>query len=130
VRVDPLGGPQRLYPVVSEGGRLEGVVTRFDLHQLAARAATDDGAHLDSILRRTAVVAYPDEPLRLIAHRMADTGLTHFPVVERGESRRLLGMISLECLLDGRARNLEAERRRERVLQVRLAVPFTLRRAG
>jgi len=130
VRVDPLGGPQRLYPVVSEGGRLEGVVTRFDLHQLAARAATDDGAHLDAILRRTAVVAHPDEPLRLIAQRMADTGLTHFPVVERGGSRRLLGMISLECLLDGRARNLEAERRRERVLQVRLAIPFTLRRAG
>lgn len=130
VRVDPLGGPQRLYAVVGEDERLEGVVTRFDLHQLAGRAAGDPAAHLDTILRRTAVCAYPDEPLRAIAQRMADTGLTHFPVVERGAGRRLLGMISLEDVLKGRARNLEAERRRERVLNVRLAVPFTLRRAG
>jgi H+/Cl- antiporter ClcA len=130
VRVDPLGGPQRLYPVVGEDDRLEGVVTRFELHQLAERAAVDPAVPLDTILRRTAVCAYPDEPLRIIAQRMADTGLTHFPVVERGAGRRLLGMISLEDLLAGRARNLEAERRRERVLHVRLAVPFTLRRAG
>jgi hypothetical protein len=46
VRVDPLGGPQRLYPVVGEDGRLEGVVTRFELHQLAERAAVDPAAHL------------------------------------------------------------------------------------
>ena len=42
-----------------------------------------------------------------IAHRMAETGLTHFPVVERGSSRRLLGMVSLESLLEARSRNLE-----------------------
>ncbi len=74
-------------------------------------------------------MAFPDEPLRVVAQRMADTGLTHFPVVERGSGRRLLGMVSLEDLLQGHARNLEAERRRERVIEVRLAFPFVFRKA-
>src|SRR5690606_4818996 len=85
VRVDPLGGPQRLYPVVSSDGALEGVVTRYDLRELARRAAAGDkAATLATILRPTPTVAHPDEPLRIVVHRMADTGLTHFPVVERG----------------------------------------------
>jgi CBS domain-containing protein len=129
VRVDPLGGPQRLYPVVSAGDRLEGVVTRFDLHQLVSRAATEPGVRLESILRPQPVVAYPDEPLRVIAHRMAETGLTGFPVIERDGSRRLMGMVSLEDLLKARTLNLEAERRRERVLRVTVALPFGLRRS-
>jgi CBS domain-containing protein len=129
VRVDPLGGPQRLYPVIGANGRLEGVVTRFDLRQLADRARTDPTERLAKILRRDVTVAYPDEPLRLIAHRMAETGLTHFPVVERGESRRLIGMLSLEDLLKARMLNLEAERRRERIMHVRLAFPFGLGRS-
>lgn len=130
VRVDPLGGPQRLYPVVSADGSLEGVVTRFDLRELANRAAAGDAAAmLATILRGAPTVAHPDEPLRVIVHRMADTGLTHFPVVERGPSRRLVGMISLEDLLKARTHNLESERRRERVMTLRLAFPFSIARA-
>jgi CBS domain containing-hemolysin-like protein len=71
------------------------------------------------------VVAYPDEPLRAVVHRMAQTGLTRFPVVERGLDRKLVGMISLSDLLTGRTKTLEAEHRRERVLSLRLG-----RRAG
>ena len=87
-------------------------------------------ARLESILRKTPTVAHPDEPLRMIAHPMAETGLTHFPIVERGPGRRLLGMISLEDLLKARALNLEAERRRERVMQVRVAFPFAFGNAS
>ncbi len=129
VRVDALGGPERLYPVVGDNGRLEGVVTRFDLRQFADRAASGGEARLDSVLRRTPTVAYPDEPLRVVVHRMAETGLTHFPVVERGAGRRLVGMISLEDALKARAMNLDAERRRERVMRVRLGFPFGLGRS-
>jgi CBS domain-containing protein len=62
------------------------------------------------------VVAYPDEPLRVVVHRMADTGLTRFPVIERGDGTRL-GMVSLEDLLLARTRSLDEDRRRERVLR-------------
>jgi len=63
---------------------LEGVVTRFDLRQLARQAAVEPGVHLASILRTRPTVAHPDEPLRAVVHRMAETGLTRFPVVKRG----------------------------------------------
>jgi CBS domain-containing protein len=59
--------------------------------------------------------------LRVVVHRMAESGLTRFPVVER-EGGRLAGMVSLEDLLLARARNLDEERERERVLRLRL--PF------
>ncbi|MCC7009944.1 MAG: chloride channel protein [Acidobacteria bacterium] len=130
VKVDALGGPQRLYPVVAADRSLAGVVTRFDLHDLARRAAADPRARLEQILRTAPAVAYPDEPLRVVVHRMADSGLTHFPVVERGDARRLLGMISLEDLLKARTLHLEAERRRERVVRVRFGFPFALRGAA
>jgi hypothetical protein len=39
-------------------------------------------------------------------------------------------MISLEDLLKARTLNLDAERRRERVMRVRLGVPFTLGSSG
>jgi CIC family chloride channel protein len=120
---DPAGRDQRLYPVVDEGGRLSGVATRADLLLLADRAREGGGeARLADAIRAEEAVAYPDEPLRAVVHRMAETGRTRFPVVERGPERRLAGMVSLTDLLQARARNLEAERRRERVLGSRVSV--------
>ncbi len=57
-------------------------------------------------------------PLRVAVYRMAEKGVTRMPVVER-ETRRLLGMISLEDLLKARTRHLEEERRREQILRWR-----------
>jgi hypothetical protein len=93
-----------LYPVVTTIGRLEGVVTRTN------RLHTDP------------VICYPDEPLRVVVHRMADTGRTQLPVIDDPESRKLVGLLSLDDLLKARVRNLDEERRRERVLRIR--VPF------
>ncbi|HMM41447.1 MAG TPA: chloride channel protein [Thermomicrobiales bacterium] len=115
---------QRLYPVVDGGGKLVGVVP-------SNRVQSANGSHesvLDLLLPNP-VVAYPDEPLRLVVYRMAETGLTRFPVVER-ETRQVIGMISLNDLLKARVRNLEAERRRERVLPVRLTNPLGSRRSS
>jgi CBS domain containing-hemolysin-like protein len=60
------------------------------------------------------MVAYMDEPLSAVVYRMAKTGLTRFPVVERGD-QKFVGMVSLSDLLQGRKRTLDAEHRRERV---------------
>jgi predicted transcriptional regulator len=77
---------------------------------------------LDEVMKRKVVTAFPDEPLRLVVYRMAETGLTRMPVVARDNPRKVLGMISLADLLRARTRDLEEERRRERVLRLRL--PF------
>ncbi len=75
------------------------------------------------MLHTNPIVAYPDEPLRAVVYRMAETGYTRFPVVERDDPGTLVGMISLTDSLTARARNLEEERHRERVLHLRLFVP-------
>jgi CIC family chloride channel protein len=127
LHADPAGKDQRLYPVVDGAGLLAGVATRADLLALAERGdgggnGNGHNAHLAEAIRPESTVAYPDEPLRAVVHRMAETGRTRFPVVERGPERRLCGMISLTDLLQARTRNLDAERRRERVLGPRVSV--------
>jgi CBS domain-containing protein len=75
----------------------------------------------ETVLR--GVVAYDDEPLRMVVFRMAETGLTELPVVARSGSG-VIGVIALSDLLTARSRLLDAERRRERLLG------SWLRRAG
>jgi CIC family chloride channel protein len=112
---------QRLYPVIDHDKRVCGVLTRKRMAELLADT-NHNGARLAELAQPDPVVAYADEPLRVVVYRMADTGMTRMPVVERGDSRKLVGMISLEDLLGARTRNLAEERTRERVLRIRL--PF------
>jgi H+/Cl- antiporter ClcA len=107
--------PQRLYPVVDGDRVLAGVVTRKELQTIVEEgAASSVGAFVENTTRMP-TVAYPDESLRVVVYRMAGTGLTRFPVVERGAKGRLVGMIALTDLLVARTKNLEAEERRERL---------------
>jgi CBS domain-containing protein len=122
LRADPSRRRQRLYPVIGEQQQLVGVVTRDDLQTLVDPAA-DSGATLTSILHSRPTIAHPDESLRAIVYRMAETGLTRFPVVDR-QHGRLVGMIALTDLLKARALNLDAEQRRERVLGAHISLPF------
>jgi chloride channel protein, CIC family len=112
------GRGQHLYPVVNEQQRLAGVITRNDLRKWLEEPHPADETLSD--VAAEPVVAHPDEPLRVVVYRMAETGLTRFPVVDRGDDRRLVGMIGLEDLLSARTRNLAEERDRERVLRIRL----------
>ncbi len=108
---------QYLFPVVDEHGLLAGVVARSDVQREAQTAhAERAGLRLADIMNSAPVVAYPDEPLRVVVYRMASTGLTRFPVVERSNPRKVMGMLSLNDLLKARAHNLDAEQRRERIL--------------
>ena len=109
---------QRLYPVVDREKRVKGVVAREQLRRLTESPASETS--LADVLREP-VVAHPDEPLRAAVLRMAETGLTRFPVVDR-DNRQLAGMISLDDLLLARVRYLHEERQHERVLRLRL--PF------
>ncbi|HYM23147.1 MAG TPA: chloride channel protein [Vicinamibacterales bacterium] len=117
---DDRGTPnrERLFPVVDDGRRLVGVVTRGDLRRWLSGPARERRPLAD-VIKRAPIVAFDDEPLRLVVFRMAETGLTRFPVVARGDGT-LIGMVALTDLLTARARILEAERRRERTLGTRL----------
>ena len=77
---------------------------------------------LGDLVRGDTVLAYPDEPLRMVVYRMAEKGFTRMPVVDRA-THKFLGLISLDDLLKARSRHLEEERRRERTLQLRFLLP-------
>lgn len=120
VRDDAKRRGQLLYPVVDREEQLCGVVTRSRLQEILQSG--ERPRKLRELAIADPIVAYEDEPLRVVVHRMADCGRTRFPVVERNSTRKLVGIISLTDLLQARTRMLEEEHRRERVLRLRL--PF------
>ncbi len=110
---------QRLLPVVNAEGQLVGVVTRGDLNE--RKEQNGDAAlgwPIGDLVRTSAVEAYPDEPLRVVVYRMVEKGCTRMPVLER-DTRKFLGLVSLNDLLKARSLHLEEERRRERSLKFR-----------
>ncbi len=117
------GRRERIYPVIDAERRLLGVVRRGALRTFLREHGDGRDRPLSAVVEPVPIVAHPDEPLRAVAYRMAETGLTRFPVVERGVARRLLGIVALRDLLEARVRDLEAERRRERVLPLRPVFP-------
>jgi CBS domain-containing protein len=114
----PVERGQHLYPVVDTFRKVKGVITRRQLREIIDSEGSNTA--LGEVLRQP-VTAYPDEPLRAVVTRMAETGFTRMPVIQR-DSEELAGMISLRDLLLARVRNLNEERHRERVLELRL--PF------
>jgi H+/Cl- antiporter ClcA/predicted transcriptional regulator len=127
IRSDDKLRRQALYPVLGQQRQFVGIVTRGGLLD-ATSDSNLDGKRVSEIVHANPVVAYPDEPLRAVVYRMADRGVTRVPVVTRERPREMVGMISLRDLLAARARNLDDERRRERVLQLRMLVPRGFRR--
>jgi len=115
---------QGLYPVANPEGDFVGVLTRSDIQKhIEGQAIKSSNARIADVVRSDPVKAYLDEPLTAIVNRMAATGFTGFPVVERGNPQKLLGLVSLNHLLKARVRRLEEEQRRERVLPLHLIFP-------
>ncbi|HYA16212.1 MAG TPA: chloride channel protein [Bryobacteraceae bacterium] len=110
-RIDHSPKGQHLYPIIDEERHVLGVVTRNDL-------ARDRKPPY-----REPVVAFSNEPLRLVVYRMAELQVTRMPVVDPEDDNRLAGMVSLQDLLTGRTRTLTEERTRERVLRLRWPKP-------
>jgi CBS domain-containing protein len=110
---------QALYPVVDEAGAMVGVVTRRDIGSL-----TSAEQNLTDVVHREPVVAFADESLRTVAERMAATGLTRLPVVDRADPTKLVSVITLRDLLQARLRAVAQENERERTLRIRSLLPI------
>jgi chloride channel protein, CIC family len=119
---------QRLFPITDTDSHLIGVVTQADIEKyIEEQSLKSSDARLAEVVRPDPAKAYPDEPLTVVVNRMAETGLTGFPVVERSSPEKLLGLISLNDLLQARVRRAQEEHRRERVLPLRLVFPLGTR---
>jgi CBS domain-containing protein len=121
---------QFIYPVIDANKRVLGVVTRHDVaeavRELGHREATN--VKLSEKLNNEPMVAYPEEPLRMVVNRMAATGLTRFPVVKHGTDNELVGLVGLQDLLKARELSVAEESDREQVLRLRF--PLSLRWRG
>jgi H+/Cl- antiporter ClcA len=71
----------------------------------------------DDSARAPGLVARPDEPLRAVVYRMAESGQTVMSVVKDSE---VVGRIELKDMLKARVRDLDEERTRKRVIRFSL----------
>ena len=121
---------QFIYPVIDANKRVLGVMTRHDVveavRDLGHREATN--VKLAERLNNEPMVAYPEEPLRMVVNRMAASGLTRFPVVKHGTDNELVGLVGLQDLLKARELSVAEESDREQVLRLRF--PLSLRWRG
>ncbi len=121
------------YPVVDESGNLLGVVTRANLldEWVVARlqrteqtGAIHPGAvNTYDLIDREPITAYAWESARGAAERMAEYGVGRLVVVDPDNPSKPIAIVTRSDLLKPRARTVEAENRRERVLR-----GFSLRR--
>lgn len=115
---------QRLYPVVDADMGLAGVITASQIEEALRLAGSGEAPKpLHELMVPDPSMAYPGEPLRAVVYRMAESGLTRLPVVERGDPRKLVGMISLYDMLHARVRAHEEETHRERTIRLRRLLP-------
>ncbi len=115
---------QPLYPVLDEDERLVGVLTRGAL----LRAHSSNSAPpIDEELLSSPLTVHPEDTLREVAQRFAERSIGCAPVIERDVPDRVLGLVSVEDLLHARLRDVQEERRRERVLR---AWPMRIRDAS
>jgi chloride channel protein, CIC family len=81
------------------------------------RDSTEAGDGASRLVAAGAPVVFADDTLRHVANAMADSGRTELPVAERTKPAEPVGTVRLEQLLEGRLRDLDEERRRDRPLR-------------
>jgi CBS domain-containing protein len=118
------------FPVVDTAGHLLGVITRSNLleHWIAAmrQPSPKDGSPAEvepiiayDLVDREPITAYPGEPCRIAAERMAQAGVGRLPVVSAEDPTKIVGLVTRSDLLKGRARYVEEEAKRERFFGAR-----------
>jgi H+/Cl- antiporter ClcA/CBS domain-containing protein len=117
---------QQLYPILDGDAKLVGAVTATEMHTWAADPAAMERS-IASLAVEPIGKVFTNETLRAAVARMAERGVTRLLVVNPADEDRLVGKIALHDLLKARARHLEDERRRERVLPWEYILPPRMR---
>ncbi len=104
------------YPVVDEGGRMVGYLTPSDVKKLA-KSSMGSGMTVGELAAPPKVIAYPDEPTRAAADRLAETDSESLPVVEP-TTGKVVGLFTREDAFRARVVWFREENVRERHLSV------------
>jgi CBS domain-containing protein len=88
------------FPVVTQEGRLVGVLTKGDLLRVSRAAFTDAGVWRDPVARWMAhgvLALRAGDSLRTAVEHMVDSGLRSLPVIDQDD--RVIGMVSRNDLM-------------------------------
>jgi CIC family chloride channel protein len=106
------------FPVLDEGGELFGVVTLQDLSRAKERGSWE-GRKVREIATQSMLTIYPDEPMWVALKRLGTRDVGRLPVVDRGNPRRLLGLIRRSDIVRayqvGIGRRLDLQERADRL---------------
>ncbi len=111
---------QRLYPVLDDDNHMIGLITRHQLLDAALELYATPDTRLDDVMIREMVLGYPDMTLRELANMMAEREIANLPIVARDDKRKVLSVMTIEHVLQGRLFDLNEERKTERVLNLPL----------
>lgn len=89
-------------PVLDEDGNLAGIVTASDLER--AMLAGADGSTAYDIASHSLVVAYPDQTLGELLEKLGAQEVGYFPVVDRKQTKKLLGMLRRQDIIKAYAK--------------------------
>jgi CBS domain-containing protein len=78
--------------LVTEGGRLAGIITERDVLRAVALGADPDRSSVDEVMTAEVFSVSPDTQLQEAAREMATRWIRHLPVVADGA---ILGMVSM-----------------------------------
>jgi CBS domain-containing protein len=85
---------------VYEQHRLIGIVTERDMVAALAEGADPKTTRVADYMTELPITVSPDDDVKVAAHRMAELGVRHLPVVD---GQYLVGMLSIRDLLTGPA---------------------------
>jgi len=98
------GSPHRGFPVVSDEGFVQGIITRDELEKGAAGA--DKVKHLFEFSCQQLVTVSPYEPISAAAKRMDDFNVGRLPVVDPENNKKIIGLLSRTDIISAYSRGL------------------------
>jgi H+/Cl- antiporter ClcA len=105
------------YAVVDSSERMVGYLTRDDMEKLLRKGGAI-GMKVGELSPLPRAVAYPDEPTRIAADRLAETDSDSLPVLDSTDSLRVVGVISRDDIFRARVIWFREETMQERHLSV------------
>ncbi|MGH6717194.1 MAG: CBS domain-containing protein, partial [Bradyrhizobium sp.] len=87
------------YPLVDANGQVVGMVARADVLRWNGEKSHGDETLFDKVSDHSLTVGFADEPVSSLANRMVQADISRVPIVERGTTQKLIGLVSRKDLL-------------------------------